>query len=74
MTAASKYCGLKSRDLGCKSKNEALYNLFSTNDTTWFERLETLLKTALPDPDISRDLLKSPPLTATALANIDALR
>jgi len=74
MTAASKYCGLKFKDFGCKSKNEALYNLFSTNDTTWFERLETLIKTALPDPDISRDLLKSPPLTATVLANIDSLK
>lgn len=73
MTAASKYCGLKYRQLGCKSKNEALYNLFSSNDGDWFDRLDLLIKTALPDPDISRDLLKSPPLTAAVLANVDAL-
>ncbi|MBK0058136.1 AIPR family protein [Pseudomonas sp. S44] len=74
LTAASKYCGLKYKELGCKTKNEALYNLFSTNDATWFERLDTLIKTALPNPDISRDLLKSPPLTNTVLSNVDALK
>ncbi|WP_080418393.1 AIPR family protein [Burkholderia ubonensis] len=73
MTAASKYCGIKYREFGCKSKNEALYNLFSSNDGNWFDRLDLLIKTALPNPDISRDLLKSPPLTATVLANVDAL-
>ena len=73
MTAAAKFCGAKYKDLGCKSKNEALYNLFSSNDGDWFERLDLLIKTALPDPDISRDLLKSPPLTATILSNVDAL-
>lgn len=73
MTAASKYCAIKYKELGCKSKNEALYNLFSSNDGNWFERLDLLIKTSLPDPDISRDLLKSPPLTAAVLANVDAL-
>lgn len=73
MTAASKYCAIKYREFNCKSKNEALYNLFSSNDGNWFERLDLLIKTALPDPDISRDLLKSPPLTATVLANLDEL-
>ncbi|WP_217648035.1 AIPR family protein [Azotobacter beijerinckii] len=73
MTAASKYCGAKYKEFGCKSKNEALYNLFSSNDGDWFDRLDLLIKTALPDPDISRDLLKSPPLTAVVLANVDAL-
>lgn len=73
MTAASKYCGSMYKKLDCKTKNEALYNLFSANDGVWFDRLETLIKTALPDADISRDLLKSPPLTATVLGNVDSL-
>ncbi|WP_448632011.1 MULTISPECIES: AIPR family protein [Pseudomonas fluorescens group] len=73
MTAASKYCNAMFKEFGCKSKNEALYNLFSSNDGIWFERLELLIKTVLPDPDISRDLLKSPPLTATVLGNLDVL-
>ncbi|HEJ4926160.1 AIPR family protein [Pseudomonas aeruginosa] len=73
ITAASKYCGAKYREMGCGTKNEALYNLFSSNDGDWFDRLDLLVKTALPDPDISRDLLKSPPLTATVLSNLDAI-
>ncbi|ANR78246.1 AIPR family protein [Kosakonia sacchari] len=73
MTAASKYCGAKFKELACKSKNEALYNLFSANDGGWFEKLDLLIKTAIPDPNISRDLLKSPPLTGIILSNIDAL-
>lgn len=28
ITAASKYCGAKYREMGCRTKNEALYNLF----------------------------------------------
>ena len=73
MTATSKYCGQLYKKLGCKSKNDALFNLFSANDGEWFDRLEMLIKTALPNPDISRDLLKSPPLTGTMLANVDTL-
>lgn len=73
MTAASKYCAVKYKEFGCKSKNEALYNLFSSNDGEWFDRLDLLIRTALPNPDISRDLLKSPPLTTTVLSNIDQI-
>lgn len=73
MTAASKYCGSRYKTFGCKTKNEALYNLFAANDGEWFDRLSLLVSTALPNPEISRDLLKSPPLTATVLANVDAL-
>lgn len=73
MAAASKYCGAKCRALGCRTKNDALYNLFAANDGEWFDRLNTLIVTALPNPNISRDLLKSPPLTATVLANIDGM-
>jgi hypothetical protein len=73
MTAASKYCSIKYKALGCKSKNEALYNIFAANDGEWFDRLNLLITTALPDPELSRDLLKSPPLTGTVLANIDKL-
>jgi hypothetical protein len=73
MTAASKYCAEKFKSFGCKSKNEALYNLFSSNDGEWFDRLDVLIKTAIPDPEISRDLLKSPPLTAIVLSNVDSL-
>ncbi len=73
MTAASKYCASKYKELGCKNKSEALYNLFSPNDGEWFSRLDTLIKTAIPDPNISRDLLKSPPLTGIVLANVDLL-
>lgn len=73
MAGASRYCEFKYKELGCKSKNEALYSLFSYNDGEWFDRLDLIIRTALPDPDISRDLLKSPPLTATVLANINIL-
>ena len=73
MTAAAKYCGAMYKSFGCANKHEALYNLFSANDGVWFDRLENLIRTALPDPDISRDLLKSPPLTATVLGNVDAI-
>ncbi|WP_286830931.1 MULTISPECIES: AIPR family protein [Kordiimonas] len=73
MCAASKYCKAKFKDLGCQSKNEALYNLFSYYEGDWFEKLDTLVHQAIPDPDISRDLLKSQPLTATILSNVDAL-
>lgn len=73
MTAASKYCGVKYKEFGCKSKNEALHSLFSANDGVWFDRLNLLINTALPNPDISRDLLKSPPLTGVMLSNVDQL-
>jgi len=73
MTAASKFCGAMFKAFGCKTKNEALYNLFSANDGVWFDRLNLLIKTAIPNPDISRDLLKSPPLTATVLGNVDSI-
>lgn len=73
MTAASKYCAERFKSFGCKSKNEALYNLFASNDGEWFDRLDLLIKTAIPDPEISRDLLKSPPLTASVLSNVDGL-
>lgn len=73
ITAASKYSGVMFKAWGCKTKNEALYNLFFYNEGEWFDRLDTLVKTAIPDPDISRDLLKSPPLTNATLANVDQL-
>lgn len=73
LTVASKYAGAMYKTFGCKTKNEALYNLFAFNEGEWFDRLDTLIRTAIPNPDISRDLLKSPPLTGTALANIDIL-
>lgn len=73
MTAASKYSATMFKKLGCKSKNDCLHSLFSANDGIWFERLDGLVRTAVPNPDISRDLLKSPPLTASVLANVDVL-
>lgn len=73
MTAASKYCKSKFKEFGCKTKNEAMYSLFAANDGDWFSRLDTLIKTAIPEPDLSRDLLKSPPLTGNILSNVDAL-
>lgn len=73
MTAAAKYCQAKHQEWGCKTREEALYNLFASNEGVWFERLDALIKTSIPDPDLSRDLLKSPPLTNTTLANVDQL-
>ena len=73
MCAASKFCGLKFRDFDCPSKNDALYSMFSANEGAWFDRLDNLVKTAVPDPNLSRDLLKSPPLTGSILNNVDAL-
>lgn len=74
MCAASKLCNNKFKEFRCKDKNEALYNLFSANEGVWFERLDCLIKKAIPDPNISRDLLKSPPLTTTILSNIDIMK
>lgn len=74
MTAASKYCSENYKVWETKSTNEALYNLFAANEGPWFDKLESLVTTAIPDPDISRDLLKSPPLTGTILSNVDKLR
>jgi hypothetical protein len=73
MCAASKYAGENYKSLGCKDKNEALYNLFSSNEGIWFDRLENLITVAIPNPDVSRDLLKSAPLTSAILSNVDAL-
>jgi len=73
LTAASKYCSENYKDWGFKTRNEALHNLFSMNDGEWFEKLDCLVKTVLSDPDISRDLLKSPPLTSTILKNVDSV-
>jgi hypothetical protein len=73
MCAASKLCGAKCKEWGFKSKEEALHHLFSSNDGKWFDRLAELVSTAIPDPNLSRDVLKSPPLTATVLGNVDAL-
>ncbi|MEM0389835.1 AIPR family protein, partial [Escherichia coli] len=73
LTAASKYCGNNYKAWGFKNKNEALHNLFSMNDGEWFEKLESLVKIAIPDPDISRDLLKSQPLTSTILKSVDSV-
>lgn len=73
MSVASKYCGKKFKDFSCKDRNDALYNMFSANEGLWFDRLDQMVKVAIPNPDLSRDLLKSPPLTGTILANVDAL-
>ncbi|WP_449222036.1 AIPR family protein [Tistrella mobilis] len=73
ITAASKYCKAMYKQWGCKDKNIALYNLFASNEGEWFERLNNLIKTAVPDPNLSRDLLKSPPFSATTLSNVDKL-
>jgi hypothetical protein len=73
LCAASKFCAEKFKEFECKDKNSAIYSLFAANEGIWFERLDNLIKTILPDPDISRDLLKSQPLTATILANVDKL-
>lgn len=73
MCAAAKYAGATYKYYGCKNKLEALFSLFSANEGEWFERLSKLISTAIPDANISRDLLKSPPLTASILANVDSL-
>ncbi|WP_422357858.1 AIPR family protein [Qipengyuania flava] len=68
MTAASKFAAENFKAWGFSSKNEALYSLFAENEGRWFDKLESLIKVVLPDPDLSRDVLKSPPLTATVLS------
>jgi hypothetical protein len=73
MSAASKYCTINFKKFGCKTTTEALYTMFSANEGPWFDRLDEMVRVAIPSPDISRDLLKSPPLTATLLGNIDAI-
>lgn len=73
LCAASKLCGSKFKDFGCNNKNEAIYQLFAYNEGVWFDRLERLIRIAIPDPDISRDVLKSPPLTGAILSNVAAI-
>lgn len=73
LSAASKFSGHKYNALGASSKEEGIYKLFSDNEGANFDRLNDLILTAIPDPDLSRDLLKSQPLTATTLSNVDAL-
>lgn len=74
MCAASKYCAENYKTLNYKTKSEMMYNLFSANEGVWFDRLNALVTTSIPDPDISRDLLKSPPLTATILSKVNELQ
>ncbi|NKN39852.1 AIPR family protein [Agrobacterium sp. a22-2] len=73
LCAASKYCRENFKKFDCASKNTAIYNLFSHNEGVWFDRLEKLIRVAIPDPDISRDLLKSPPLTIMILSRVDGV-
>jgi hypothetical protein len=46
-----------------------MYALFSENEGSKFDELEMLIKTGIPDPDISRDVLKSTPFLAETLSN-----
>lgn len=71
LCAASKYCGETHKADGFKSKYDSLYTLFAANDGAKFDELNNLITTGIPDPNISRDVLKSPPLTSDILGNLD---
>lgn len=73
MAAAAKYCAEKYSELGCDSRNSALYSMFSSSDGPWFDRLSKLISSALPDADISRDRLKGGAFTETMLLNVKSL-
>jgi hypothetical protein len=69
LSAAAQYCGATYKASGFKNKFDAMYALFSENEGSKFDELEMLIKTGIPDPDISRDVLKSTPFLAETLSN-----
>lgn len=71
LSVASKLAGLRYKEYLCKTRTDAFYNLFASNEGIWFDRLDALVAQCLPDPDISRDVLKSAPLLTTALSRVD---
>lgn len=73
LAVAAQYCGATFKKSHYKSKYEAMYALFSENEGKKFGELETLIKTTIPDSDISRDVLKSQPFLADCLKNAAAL-
>lgn len=69
LSMAANYCSETCNATGYKSKFTAMYALFSESEGKKFDELERLIKTGIPNPDISRDVLKSPPLLAETLQN-----
>lgn len=73
LSAAAQYCGETFKAAGYRGKYEAMYALFSENEGSKFDELERLVKAGIPEPDISRDVLKSQPLLAETLQNVATL-
>lgn len=72
LCAASNYCTSTYKAHGFKDKNASMYTLFSANDGARFEELLEIIETSIPDPNVSRDVLKSPPFTSEMLSILDA--
>jgi hypothetical protein len=74
LTAATLYCGKIFKSKGFKSRDEAMQNLFAASDGENSDALIKLIAVSIPNPEISRDLLKSPPLTSEILTRVNALK
>ncbi len=72
LCATSKYCARTHKNRGYKDKFTSMYSLFSANDGSKFEELLEVIETSIPVPDVSRDVLKSPPFTTEMLSRLDA--
>ncbi len=73
LAISSQYCGKTFKAAGFKNKFDAIYDLFAANDGEKFAELEMLINMGIPDADISRDVLKSPPFLAEALKRTSSL-
>lgn len=61
---------VKFNEWECESSELAFENLFGANDGIWFDRLSGIISAALPDPDVSRDVLKGQTFTASMLERL----
>jgi hypothetical protein len=63
----------KFKERGSKSREHDFLELFSSNDGVWLDRLLAMITNLIPDPDISRDILKGQTFTKSILSALDDL-
>jgi hypothetical protein len=71
LTATWKFCGVHFKSLGYKKREELFVELFSSNEGGSFDMLSGLVATSIPNPNISRDVLKGQAITGSILAAVD---